>query len=105
MFFKVDYDKVSEVGNSLVVETEKLNSLYSDIAEICKSINENWYSKDSSIYIYRLLKFINDKAIENENFNVAGRALKDISSVYSEQDNKWLNELVQTLDVKKGRVD
>lgn len=104
MFFKVDYDKVSEVGNSLVVETERLNSLYSDLVEICNSINENWHSEDSHIYIRRLINYLNVKSKENENLNVAGHALKDISYIYSEQDNKWLNELVQNLDVK-GRVE
>ncbi|MBO5376414.1 MAG: hypothetical protein J6A52_06125 [Bacilli bacterium] len=104
MYFKVDYDKVSEVGNSLVLETEKLNSLYMDIVEICQSINENWHSEDSSIYIYRLIDFLNRKVNENENLNVAGRVLKDISFMYSEQDNRWLKELVQNLDVK-GKVE
>ena len=104
MYFKVDYDKVSEVGNSLVLETEKLNSLYMDIVKICQSINENWHSEDSSIYIYRLIDFLNRKVNENENLNVAGRVLKDISFMYSEQDNRWLKELVQNLDVK-GKVE
>lgn len=104
MYFKVDYDKVSEVGNSLVTETEKLNSLYHEVVEICKSIDDNWSSKDSSIYVYRLVSYIESKMKENENLNLAGRALKDISSVYSEQDNKWLNELVQNA-VVKGRIE
>ena len=104
MFFKVDYEKVSDIGNSLAVQTEKINTLYHDIVNICKSIDENWRSKDSSIYVYRFVNYIDSKMRENENLNVAGNALKDISSVYSEQDNKWLNELVRN-SIGEGRIE
>lgn len=104
MVFKVDYDKVSEVGHSLAEKTAELHALYFDVAEICNAIDENWRSEDSSVYIYQFVNFIENKMKENENLNTAGRALKDISSIYSEQDNKWLNDLLRS-DIMKGRIE
>lgn len=104
MVFKVDYEKVSEIGHYLAEKTTELHSLYFDVVDICKEIDENWRSEDSSVYIYQFISFIENKMRENEKLNIAGRTLKDISSIYSEQDNKWLNDLLRN-DIVKGRIE
>lgn len=104
MVFTIDYEKVSEVGNVGAKKTLDINNLYSDIIDICSEINDNWQSKDSSIYMYHFASFLEKKMKENDDLNTTFKALMDISSVYSEQDNKWLRELINT-DVSKGRVD
>lgn len=104
MVFKVDYEKVSNVSSYLVEKTEKLQSLYFDIIKICKEIDDNWSSDDSSVYIYKFISFIENKMKENENLNMAGHTLKEISSIYFEQEKIGLNNILRT-DFGKGRMN
>lgn len=95
MVFKLDYEKVAEVGTSLVGKAEELNSLYSDVINISQLMDDCWMSEDSSIYISHFVDYIKMKKIENELFYGASRTLKDISLMYAEQDEKGLRNLVQ----------
>lgn len=104
MVFKIDYEKVSNVSSYLVEKTEKLQSLYFDIIKICKEIDDNWSSDDSSVYIYKFISFIENKMKENENLNMAGHTLKEISSIYFEQEKIGLNNILRT-DFGKGRMN
>ena len=40
MNFKVDYEKVQEVGNSLKLKSEEINRIYIEMLELCKQIGE-----------------------------------------------------------------
>lgn len=101
MFFKVDYDKVSETSSILKQKSEELNTLYFEIVDLCKSIDENWQSEDSTVYLAQLLSFLRERIQENEKLNNAGSVLKNVSSRYAEQDAKWEKELIQN-DIMKG---
>lgn len=96
MVFKVDYDKVSDVGNALLTKSEELNSLYLEIIDLCKDINENWISEDSSIYLGHMTVYLKNKIRENESLYNTGSSLKKVSSLYSDQDNKWVNDLLKS---------
>ena len=104
MFFKVDYDKMSETSSFLMNKTDELTNLYLEIVDICKSIDENWQSEDSTVYISQLVSFIKDTLKENEKLYNAGIVLKKVSSRYSDQDNKWASDLVKN-DILKGKVE
>ena len=101
MVFKVDYDKVSDVGNALLTKSEELNSLYLEVIDICKEINECWIGEDSSIYLGHMAVYLRDKIKENEMLHNTGKALKKVSSLYSDQDSKWANDLLKTELIKK----
>lgn len=104
MFFKVDYEKVSETSNILTTKTEELNSLYLGIIDICREINENWQSKDSTVYLTEFNSFVNEKIEENNKLNNIGKTLKGVSSNYKEQDNRWAQNLINR-DILKGKND
>ena len=105
MFFKVDYDKVEETSNVLLKETEELNNLYFDIVNICKSIDDNWQSEDASVYVAQFIKFIRNQMLENYKLNDAGKVLKRTSYRYSEQDNKWMQDLLkEDIWKKEGKI-
>lgn len=103
MFFKVDYDKVSEVGHSLITKAEELDSLYLKVIDLCNLINDNWQSEDSTIYLSQFAKFIKEKLRENQRIGETGNVLKKVSSRYSDQDNKWAKDLIKS-DILKGNV-
>lgn len=95
MYFKIDYDRVSDIGNSLVTKTQELDALYSDIIEIYCEISKNWKSSDANVYYTDVATFLNEREDELEMINIASSGLRNISSKYSEQDNKFLNELIK----------
>ncbi len=105
MVFKVDYDKVSEVGHSFLDNSEKLYSLYGDLIEICKEIDENWKSEDSTIYLSHMVSYLKEKIIENERLVETGKALNKVSSRYSEQDDKWVKDLLNKIELMKKEKD
>ena len=105
MVFKVDYDKVSEVGQSFQEKSEKLNSLYYDLIDICKEIDENWKSEDSTIYLSHMATFILSKIDENETLFDTGRVLSKVSSRYSDQDDKWIKDLLNNEELMKKEKD
>jgi len=104
MVFKVDYDKVSEVGRSFLTKCDELNSLYLDLIEICKEINEKWISEDSSVYLGHMTVYILEKMKENEGLFEIGKVLNKVSSRYSDQDNKWAKDLLKSDLVKKENM-
>lgn len=105
MVFKVDYDKVSEVGNSLVTKSDELESLYLELIDICKDIDENWRSEDSSVYVGQMISYVKEKENENTYLYNTGSTLKNISSLYGEQNEKWANDLMNSDLIKKEKMD
>ena len=103
MYFKVDYEKVSEVGHSLATKAEELDSLYFKVIDLCNLINDNWQSEDSTIYLSHFVRFVKDRLNEDSKILEAGNALNRISSRYSEQENKWVDDLIKS-DILKGNV-
>lgn len=103
MNFKVDYEKVQEVGNSLKLKSEEINRIYIEMLELCKQIGENWQSEDSSVYLEHMILYIKEKIKENQLLEKAGTTLNNISSLYSGQDNKWANYLLKTDLLNKER--
>ena len=105
MVFRVDYDKVSDVGRSLLTKSEDLRSLYYELIDICLEIDENWKSEDSSIYVGHMAAFIQDKIRENEKLYNTGSVLSKVSSLYGDQDKKWADDLMKSelMDKEKYR--
>ena len=95
MYFKIDYDRISDIGSELVTKTQELDALYSDIIEIYCSISKNWKSSDANVYYTEVATFLNEREDELEAINIASTGLRNVSSKYSEQDNKFLNELIK----------
>jgi hypothetical protein len=103
MVFKVDYEKMSEVGHSFLDKSEELNSLYLDVIEICKEIDENWKSEDSTIYLRHMAAFLVTKIKENERLFETGKVLNKVSSRYGDQNDKWANDLLKSDLMKKEK--
>jgi hypothetical protein len=94
MNFSIDYEKIGELGNYLLSKSQEIDKLYDELINICKSIDENWESKDSSVYVYKIETFINELAKENEQIVGTGNLLNKIAGVYNDQDNKWNKKLL-----------
>ncbi len=95
MKFSVDYEKLKDLGVFIVNKSEEIDDIYSEILELCSQIDENWKSEDSSIYVGNMRDFVTVTRQENENLLVSGEVLKKLSSLYSEQDNKWVRDIMK----------
>lgn len=94
MFFKANYSKMQETSNLLISKTQEINKLYLELIDLCKLVDENWQSEDSSIYILQFMNFIKEKMQENEQMLEVGKVLGSVSSLYMEQDTKWATDII-----------
>jgi hypothetical protein len=95
MNFSVDYEKLGEVGKYLIQKGEEIDNLYSELYNICKSIDENWKSEDSSVYVWKIVNYLNQIIKENEQIINTGNLLNKLSDIYNEEDNNWDKELLR----------
>lgn len=95
MKFCVDYEKLNDLGVFIVKKSEEIDDIYAEILELCGQIDENWKSEDSSIYVGKMRDFVTLTRQYNENLLVSGEVLKKLSSSYSEQDNKWVRDIMK----------
>ena len=93
MYFKVDYEKLSDISRASLNKSNELNELYTDIMKIFEDINDNWISEDSSVYIGQMKKFMKDRVTENDALFKGAFALNKIAVLYGAQEDKWEEEL------------
>lgn len=101
MYFKIDYDKVSDTGLFLKNKSEELESLYNDVLDICEKIEENYKSEDSAVYLYQFINYIVKFNYENEYLKKGAYVLAKVSSLYSNQEIKWAKSVLNS-DLNKG---
>ena len=93
MYFKADYDKLSEIARASLNKSNELNELYSDIMKIFEDINNNWISEDSSVYIGQMKKYMKKRVLENDVLFEGAFALNKVAVLYGAQDDKWEQDL------------
>lgn len=93
MYFKANYDRLSDMSRASLNKSNELNELYTDIMKIFDDINENWISEDSSVYIGQMKKYMKDRVRENDSLFKGAFALNKIAVLYGAQDDKWEEEL------------
>lgn len=93
MYFKVDYDKLSDISRASLNKSNELNELYSDVMKIFDDINDNWISEDSSVYIGQMKKYMKNRVLENDALFKGAFTLNKIAILYGAQDDKWEEEL------------
>ncbi len=103
MYFKIDYDKVSNIGLFLKNKSDELDTLYNDVLDICEKIEENYKSEDSSVYLYRFINYVLLFTEENEYLRKGGYVLAKVSSLYSNQEIKWAKDVMNSDLCKGGR--
>ncbi len=103
MNFKIDYDKVFEIGQFVKEKSLEINNIYFEMIDLCKEINNSWQSEDSSVYLEHMILYLKDKIKDNEILDKAGATLCKLSSLYSEQDNKWMKDLLRNDELRKRR--
>ena len=93
MYFKVDYDRLSDIARASLNKSNELNGLYNDILKILDDVNDNWRSEDSSIYIAQMKSYLRERARENEALFKGAFKLNKIAVLYGAQDDKWEQDL------------
>ncbi len=103
MNFRIDYDKVYEIGQFVKEKSEEINTIYLEIIDLCKQINDNWQSEDSSVYLEHMIQYVKAKMKDNEILDKSGTTLCKVSTFYNEQDNKWMKDLLKNDELRKRR--
>ena len=102
MYFKIDYNKVSDLGAFLKNKSEELDTLYDDILKLCDEIETNYVSLDSSIYLSKFRGYVNTFIDENVDLKKGGLVLERISNRYNNQEERWAKRVMQD-DLNKRR--
>lgn len=102
MYFKIDYDKVNDIGKSMKVKSEELDSLYRDVLDICHEIGRNYISEDSTVYLSRFEDYIKDFIYENQYLREGGYTLYRISKLYGSQEEDWAKTVYNSDLNKRG---
>ncbi len=96
MYFKIDCNKVSDMGLFLKNKSDQLDSLYNDILNICNEIEENYVSEDSTVYMAKFRKYIKIFLMENDNLRSGAYVLGKTASLYSNQEIEWYKKVLQS---------
>ena len=95
MNFSIDYDKLGEIGSYLSIKGEELDRIYGELLDICASIENNWKSEDSSVYMYKMISFIKKLVDENEQIVGTSELLTRLSNKYNEKDVEWEKNIIR----------
>lgn len=94
MYFKADYDKLSDISRASLNKCNELVDLYSDILKILTDIEKNWVSNDDSyIYLCKMQDFMKARIDEVEALYSGSFTLNNVSMLYGDQDDKWAREV------------
>ena len=94
--FKIDDEKLRELGYFFKTKSDELESLYKDILGICNQIGENYVGRDSTIYINRFKNNLNKLLKENEYLREGGFVLDDTTQLYTNQEDKWAKDIAKS---------
>ena len=103
MYFRADYNRLSDLSRATLNKSNELHDKYLEIIQILEDIDSNWISEDSSIYISNMIKFLNDRVIENEKIANGSYALNKIAILYGAQDDKWEKDLKRSTLVSSNK--
>ncbi len=93
MYFKADYNRLSDISRASLNKSNELNDLYNDLLKILDEVGENWISDDSTIYLSRMKNYIKERADENEALFTGAFKMNKIAVLYGAQDDKWEQDL------------
>ena len=96
MYFKADYDKLSDISRASLNQCNELNDIFADMIQICKDVEANWVSQDSSIYLDRMKSYLEDAVKENDSLLKGAFCLNKVAILYGAQDDKWEEELLKS---------
>ena len=95
MNFSIDYDKLGDMGKYLIDKSKEIDDLYSELVDICISIDDNWKSEDSSVYLWKMVAFLKEIIKDNDQIVGTGELLNKLSQRYNDADNKWDKDLLR----------
>ena len=96
MRFKIDYNKVSDLGQFLENKSDELDEMYEYILKICDRIDENYRSEESTIYTSKFQGYAKRLIHDNLFLREGGMVLDRTSSLYNNQENAWAKKVMQT---------
>jgi len=105
MYFKIDYEKVSDLGEFLKLKSDELDKLYNDFLDICDRIDDNYKSEDSVVVTDKFRRDLNMYTNENKLLKAGGILLKRTASLYSNQEEQWANRVIREALNKGVRPD
>lgn len=96
MRFKIDSNKVTELGIFLENKSDELDSMYNDVLKIIDRIDENYRSEDSTVYTSRFEDYTKRIINDNKYLKEGGKVLDRTSLLYDNRENAWAKKVTQT---------
>ena len=96
MRFKIDSNKVTELGIFLENKSDELDSMYNDVLKIIDRIDENYRSEDSTVYTSRFEDYTKRIINDNKYLKEGGKVLDRTSLLYDNRENEWAKKVTQT---------
>ena len=100
MYFKADYDKLSEISRTSLTKCNDLNDLYADIVKIIEEVDKCWTDMPSIVYFSEMKDFLTQKSRELNALLAGSFALNKIAMIYGAQDDKWADLIKRSSIVK-----
>ncbi len=96
----VNYNRINEIGNKLLVENEELVNTLSDILKIIYELKDGWDGPDCENF--QIISTTYVKNLENitNRIQYVGEFLKKASNTYHNIDTKWLSSMKNMGDTK-----
>lgn len=89
MNVKANYEELKNMANFVIAKENDLQDVLDDISKTVPKIKNAWKGYDCDAFVDKLNSFIAIEEIQNERIRVLGEILKTGSSVYSDKDLEW----------------
>ena len=89
MDFKVNYDTLHNLSEDVLNQTQELSSLFDDLIDTINALDTAWVGPDSENFKTISINYINDLYKVTDELEYIGTYMGKASKVYSENDNKW----------------
>lgn len=100
MYFKADYEKLSEISRTSLTKCNDLNDLYADIVKIIEEVDKCWTDMPSIVYFSEMKDFLTQKSRELNALLAGSFTLNKIAMIYGAQDDKWADLIKRSSIVK-----
>ena len=93
MVFKVDYNRVNDIGKNLGNDNEILAKKFEELLKIIEDLNKYWYGDDYDKFKDNTYDYIMDLNDTIENINFVSTVMKKASEKYRNNDIGWLKNV------------
>ena len=93
MDIKADYNRIEEIGNTVLFKYEELSNELNDLLTIAGNIKSSWNGPDYENFNNKLIEYIKGLNSVTSDIKYIGDNMKKASKTYKESDKEWEQEV------------